>query len=142
MAGNTSEGVGSVGIADFVNELSQSAVQASADLDRLSELSPPMPGKRALPLTTQPPADDFNPLIMDIPVTLKVVLGTARMPVAAISKLVRGSIVKLENSVGDPVDIFVNGRLLARGEVVVLDEGQSRFGVKLTEVGRVKDKIR
>ena len=72
---------------------------------------------------------------MDLPVTMKVVLGSATMPVAAVSKLARGSIVKLDKKVGDPVDILVNGRLVARGEVVVLDELSSRFGVTLTQVG-------
>lgn len=72
---------------------------------------------------------------MDIPVTMKVVLGSATMPVAALQKLARGSIVKLDKKVGDAVDIFVNGRLIARGEVVVLDEAASRFGVTLTQVG-------
>ena len=78
---------------------------------------------------------DLENVIMDIPVTLKVVLGTARMPVAAVSKLTRGSVIKLDNKVGDPVDIYVNGRFIARGQVVVLDEGTSRFGVTLTQVG-------
>ncbi len=74
-------------------------------------------------------------VVMDIPVTMKVVLGSATMPVAALQKLARGSIVKLDKKVGDAVDIFVNGRLIARGEVVVLDEAASRFGVTLTQVG-------
>lgn len=78
---------------------------------------------------------DVDNIVMDIPVTIKVVLGTARMPVAAVSKLARGTVIKLDNNVGDPVDIYVNGRFLARGQVVVLDEGGSRFGVTLTQVG-------
>jgi flagellar motor switch protein FliN len=78
---------------------------------------------------------DVDSIIMDLPVTLKVVLGTAKMPVAAISKMARGTVIKLDSNVGDPVDIYVNGRLLARGQVVILDEGQSRFGVTLTQVG-------
>lgn len=59
-------------------------------------------------------------LIMDIPVTVQVVLGKTSMPVANLVKLGRGAVVKLDTSVGDPVDLMVNGRVVARGEVVVL----------------------
>lgn len=78
---------------------------------------------------------DNSALIMDLPVMMKVVLGSAKMPVATLAKLAKGSVVKLDRMVGDPVDILVNGRLIARGEVVVLNEGTSRFGVVLTQVG-------
>lgn len=78
---------------------------------------------------------DGNSLIMDLPVVIKVVLGSAKMPLASVAKLAKGSVVKLDKKVGEPVDILVNGRLIARGEVVVLDEEGSRFGVVLTQVG-------
>lgn len=78
---------------------------------------------------------DNSEMIMGLPVMLKVVLGSAKMPVSTLSKLAKGSVVKLDKVVGDPVDILVNGRLIARGEVVVLNEGTSRFGVVLTQVG-------
>ncbi|WP_415072043.1 flagellar motor switch protein FliN [Hyphomicrobium sp.] len=76
-------------------------------------------------------------MIMGLPVMMKVVLGSAKMPVATLAKLAKGSVVKLDKMVGDPVDILVNGRLIARGEVVVLNEGTSRFGVVLTHVGSI-----
>jgi flagellar motor switch protein FliN len=72
--------------------------------------------------------------IMQIPVAVKVVLGAATMPVAALVKLGRGSVVALDRKVGEPVDVTVNGRLVARGEVVVLEDDNSRFGISLTEV--------
>jgi flagellar motor switch protein FliN/FliY len=78
---------------------------------------------------------DNSAMIMGLPVMMKVVLGSAKMPVATLAKLAKGSVVKLDKMVGDPVDILVNGRLIARGEVVVLNEGSSRFGVVLTQVG-------
>lgn len=86
-------------------------------------------------LGDQPATADNSEMIMGLPVMLKVVLGSAKMPVATLSKLAKGSVVKLDKVVGDPVDILVNGRLVARGEVVVLNEGTSRFGVVLTQVG-------
>ena len=72
--------------------------------------------------------------VMQIPVSVKVVLGSATMPVASVLKLGRGAVVPLDRKVGEPVDVVVNGRIIARGEVVVLDEDNSRFGVSLTEV--------
>jgi flagellar motor switch protein FliN len=73
-------------------------------------------------------------MIMRIPVTVKVVLGSATMPVANLTKLGRGAVIPLDRKVGEPVDVVVNGRIIARGEVVVVDEATSRFGISLTEV--------
>jgi flagellar motor switch protein FliN/FliY len=73
-------------------------------------------------------------MVMRIPVTMKIVLGSATMPVANLVKLGRGAVIPLDRRVGEPVDVVVNGRVVARGEVVVVDEGTSRFGIKLTEV--------
>ncbi|CAN5197006.1 hypothetical protein BH10PSE9_BH10PSE9_12170 [soil metagenome] len=72
--------------------------------------------------------------ILRIPVLMQVVLGTASMPVANLMKLGRGAVVPLDHRIGEPVDIVVNGRVIARGEVVVLEEDNSRFGVSLTEI--------
>lgn len=73
-------------------------------------------------------------MIMRIPVTVKVVLGSAMMPVANLTKLGRGAVIPLDRRVGEPVEVVVNGRIIARGEVVVVDEATSRFGVSLTEI--------
>ncbi|UIJ72859.1 flagellar motor switch protein FliN [Aurantimonas sp. HBX-1] len=73
-------------------------------------------------------------IVMDVPVTMQVVLGSATMTVANILKLGRGAVVKLDTKVGDPVDVVVNGRLVARGEIVILDNEDQRFGLTLTEV--------
>lgn len=69
-----------------------------------------------------------------IPVQLQVVLGTATMPVANLLKLGRGAVVPLDHRVGEPVDVVVNGRIIARGEVMVVEDDSSRFGVSLTEI--------
>jgi len=73
-------------------------------------------------------------LIMDIPVEVQVVLGATTMPVAHVMNLGRGAVVTLDKQIGDPVDIVVNGRIVARGEVIVMEDDSSRFGVSLTEV--------
>lgn len=73
-------------------------------------------------------------MMMRIPVTVRIVLGSATMPVANLVKLGRGAIIPLDRQVGEAVDVTVNGRVVARGEVVVVDGTSSRFGIKLTEV--------
>jgi flagellar motor switch protein FliN/FliY len=72
--------------------------------------------------------------IMRIPVKLQVVFGSASMPVSQLMKLGRGGVVALDRRVGDPVEIVVNGRVVARGDIVVVDEATSRLGVSLTEI--------
>ena len=72
--------------------------------------------------------------IMQIPVFVKVVLGSATISVASLAGLGRGAVIALNKKVGEPVDVTVNGRLVARGEVVVLEGDNSRFGISLTEV--------
>jgi flagellar motor switch protein FliN len=72
--------------------------------------------------------------ILRIPVTVQVVLGSALMPVSNLLKLGRGAVIPLDHRVGEPVDVIVNGRLIARGEIVVVEDDNSRFGVSLTEI--------
>ena len=72
--------------------------------------------------------------ILEIPVMVKVVLGSATVSIASLAKLGRGAVIALNRKVGEPVEVTVNGRLVARGEVVVLEDDNSRFGVSLTEV--------
>lgn len=72
--------------------------------------------------------------ILRIPVVVQVVVGSATLPVSNLLKLGRGAVIPLDHRVGDPVDIVVNGRTIARGEVVVVEEDGARFGVSLTEI--------
>jgi flagellar motor switch protein FliN/FliY len=72
--------------------------------------------------------------ILSIPVTVQVVLGSASLPVASLMKLARGAVISLDQRVGDPVDIVVNGKVVARGEIVVVDDATQRFGVSLLEI--------
>lgn len=69
--------------------------------------------------------------VYDIPVQVSAVLGTATMQVSQLLKLGRGAVVELERKVGEAIDIYVNNRLVARGEVVVVDD---RLGVTMTEI--------
>lgn len=69
--------------------------------------------------------------VYDIPVQVSAVLGKATMQVSQLLKLGRGAVVELDRKVGEAIDIYVNNRLVARGEVVVVDE---RLGVTMTEI--------
>ena len=127
---------------EFAAELSQSAAELEANLGAAAQPSAPV-GDLAAP--QRPCEDPFAAipsenyagnldLIMRIPVSLKIVLGQATMAVADLSRLGRGAIIELDRKVGEPVDVVVNGRLVARGEVVVTDDATGRFGISITEV--------
>lgn len=70
--------------------------------------------------------------IYDIPVQVSAVLGRATMQVSQLLKLGRGAVVELDRKLGEAVDIYVNNRLVARGEVVMV--GENRLGVTMTEI--------
>ena len=73
-------------------------------------------------------------LIMDIPIDVQIVLGTSRMQVSGLMNLTEGATIALDRRIGEPVEIVVNGRVIGRGEITVLDEDETRFGVKLIEI--------
>ncbi|MFN3814770.1 flagellar motor switch protein FliN [Brevundimonas sp.] len=89
--------------------------------------------------TTDDPGDktaaDLAP-VFDVPVNISAVLGKAHMSVAQLLKLNRGSVLELDRKVGEAIDIFVNNRLVARGEVVVVED---RLGVTMTEIIKTED---
>jgi len=78
-------------------------------------------------------------MIMDIPVTLNVELGRTRITIRNLLQLAHGSIVELEGMAGEPMDVLINGTLIAQGEVVVVNE---KFGIRLTDVITPKERIR
>jgi len=73
-------------------------------------------------------------MIMDIPIDVQIVLGTSRMPVSALMNLSEGSTIALARRIGEPVEITVNGRIIGHGEITVLEDDDSRFGIRLTDV--------
>ncbi len=78
-------------------------------------------------------------MVMDIPITLSLELGHTRMSIRELLRLTQGSVVKLDRPGGDPLDILVNGCLVARGEVVVVNE---RFGVRITDIVSPEERLR
>lgn len=110
----TSFGGGDFGSSDF-GDTSFSAVSAE-----------PAPLGSAL-------SSNFE-LIMDIPIDVQIMLGSSRMQVSGLMNLNEGATIALDKKIGEPVEIMVNGRKIARGEITVLENDDTRFGVKLLEV--------
>ncbi|ESQ86015.1 flagellar motor switch protein FliN [Asticcacaulis sp. AC466] len=80
-------------------------------------------------------AADLAP-VFDVPVNISAVLGKSYMSVSQLLKLGQGSVLELDRKVGEAIDIYVNNRLVARGEVVVVDD---RLGVTMTEIIKSED---
>lgn len=78
-------------------------------------------------------------VILDVPVTLSMEVGRTRMPIRNLLQLNQGSVVELDREAGEPLDVFVNGTLIAHGEVVVVNE---KFGIRLTDVISPAERIR
>ena len=86
-----------------------------------------------------PTADNDLNMILDIPVQLTVELGRARIPIKNILQLAQGSVVELEAVAGEPMDVLVNGYLIAQGEVVVVND---KFGIRLTDIVTPSERMR
>lgn len=77
------------------------------------------------------PVEEKLELVMDIPVTLSVELGRTRIQIRELLQLAQGSVVDLDRLAGEPMDVLVNGFLIARGEVVLVND---KFGIRLTDI--------
>ena len=82
--------------------------------------------------------NDIN-MILDIPVQLSVELGRTRIPIKHILQLAQGSVVELDALAGEPMDVLVNGYLIAQGEVVVVND---KFGIRLTDIVTPSERMR
>ena len=78
-------------------------------------------------------------VILDVPVTLSMEVGRTRIAIRNLLQLNQGSVVELDRAAGEPLDVFVNGTLVAHGEVVVVNE---KFGIRITDVVSPAERIR
>lgn len=83
-------------------------------------------------------ANDIS-MVLDVPVQVTIELGRKRMPIKQVLRLAQGSVVELDARAGDPMDVLVNGYLIARGEVVVVNE---KFGIRLTDIVTPSERMR
>jgi flagellar motor switch protein FliN/FliY len=84
-------------------------------------------------------ADVSLDMILDVPVTLAMEVGRTRISIRNLLQLNQGSVVELDRAAGEPLDVFVNGTLVAHGEVVVINE---KFGIRLTDVISPAERVR
>jgi len=130
------------GMADWAEALlEQKATDASgADGQPGGVLSGDAPPK---PFSSMSGGGDSNTndinMVLDIPVQLSVELGRTKVPIKHILQLGQGSVVELDALAGEPMDVLVNGYLIAQGEVVVVND---KFGIRLTDVVTPSERLR
>ena len=73
-------------------------------------------------------------LVLGIPIDVQIILGTSRMAVSSLMNLSEGATIALDRKIGEPVEIMVNGKLIGRGEITVLESDETRFAVRIIEV--------
>ena len=105
-----------------------------------AEQGGPLSGQPSYPGMTgnEVPVNDIH-MVLDIPVQLSVELGRTKVPIKYILQLAQGSVVELDALAGEPMDVLVNGYLIAQGEVVVVND---KFGIRLTDVVTPSERLR
>ncbi len=119
------------------NEL-PGGVQATAELGMAAAPFQPLAPGESAPSATALAGTDLS-MILDIPVQLTVELGRTRVPLKHIMQWAQGSVVELQTMAGEPMDVLVNGYLIAQGEVVVVNE---KFGIRLTDIVTPGERMR
>jgi flagellar motor switch protein FliN/FliY len=126
--------------AEWAAALAESAPAAAAPADEVQapEQVAPASFSAFAPTSLPSTANDLN-MILDIPVQLTVELGRTRIPIKNILQLAQGSVVELDALAGEPMDVLVNGYLIAQGEVVVVND---KFGIRLTDIVTPSERMR
>jgi len=127
------------GMADWAEALME---QKSSDATGDAQPGGVLSGEAPRPFSSSPNSDgamqDIN-MVLDIPVLLSVELGRTKVPIKHILQLGQGSVVELDALAGEPMDVLVNGYLIAQGEVVVVND---KFGIRLTDVVTPSERLR
>lgn len=121
------------GLADWAEALQEQKATVAPDQGGPLAGDPVRPGAGS-----DAPLNDIH-MVLDIPVTLSVELGRVKVPIKYILQLAQGSVVELDALAGEPMDVLVNGYLIAQGEVVVVNE---KFGIRLTDVVTPSERLR
>ena len=125
--------------AEWAAALAEAAPAAPAqEVQTQAEQVAPASFANFTPTTHSAAGNDIN-MILDIPVQLTVELGRTRIPIKHILQLAQGSVVELEALAGEPMDVLVNGYLIAQGEVVVVND---KFGIRLTDIVTPSERMR
>jgi flagellar motor switch protein FliN/FliY len=130
------EAVEDDGMADWAEALlEQKAAEPSGDQQQGGVLT----GDSPKPFTNADGTSSDINMVLDIPVQLSVELGRTKVPIKHILQLGQGSVVELDALAGEPMDVLVNGYLIAQGEVVVVND---KFGIRLTDVVTPSERLR
>ena len=124
--------------AEWAAALAEAKPETASELQAAAEQVSPASFTNFTPTTTNGAGNDIN-MILDIPVQLTVELGRKRIPIKHILQLAQGSVVELEALAGEPMDVLVNGYLIAQGEVVVVND---KFGIRLTDIVTPSERMR
>lgn len=108
---------------------------AKADFDSLEDAPADAGGRGGFELG----GEDGLDVILDIPVTVSMEIGRTRLPIRNLLRLNQGSVIELDRLAGEPLDVLVNGTLIAHGEVVVVNE---KYGIRLTDVISPAERVR
>ncbi len=124
--------------ADWAAAAAETRGETASELLTAADQVTPAPFTNFAPSGGASAGNDIN-MILDIPVQLTVELGRTRIPIKNILQLAQGSVVELEAMAGEPMDVLVNGYLIAQGEVVVVNE---KFGIRLTDIVTPSERMR
>jgi flagellar motor switch protein FliN/FliY len=124
--------------AEWAAALAESAPASTANEVQTTETVAPASFTNFSSGASPTAGNDIN-MILDIPVQLTVELGRTRIPIKHILQLAQGSVVELEAMAGEPMDVLVNGYLIAQGEVVVVND---KFGIRLTDIVTPSERMR
>ena len=123
--------------AEWAAALAEAKPEAASELQAAEQVAPAS-FANFTPTTSNTAGNDIN-MILDIPVQLTVELGRTRRPIKHILQLAPGSVVELDALAGEPMDVLVNGYLIAQGEVVVVND---KFGIRLTDIVTPSERMR
>ena len=122
---------------DWAQALEEQAVASAGN--SAHDSAPAFDGSHHTPATNGNAAMQDIQLVLDIPVQLTVELGRVKVPIKYILQLAQGSVVELDALAGEPMDVLVNGYLIAQGEVVVVND---KFGIRLTDIVTPSERMR
>ncbi len=133
-------------MSDEENQISEDDWAAAMNEQAVAEAPKPEPEVHAANIFEQlgsgapkeAPPGDFD-MILDIPVSLTVELGRTKISIRNLLQLAHGSVVELDGLAGEPMDVLVNGTLIAQGEVVVVND---KFGIRLTDIITPQERMR
>ncbi|HEX3138564.1 MAG TPA: flagellar motor switch protein FliN [Rhizobacter sp.] len=124
--------------AEWAAALAESKPEVASEVQTAAEQASPVAFTNFNPTGAPGAGNDIN-MILDIPVQLTVELGRTRIPIKHILQLAQGSVVELDALAGEPMDVLVNGYLIAQGEVVVVND---KFGIRLTDIVTPSERMR